>query len=113
MTTTLATSATPVVVAVGPTSTTLLTLDTRFVDTVAAQVTNLDPTQTLDVTVQRRTYSEAVWANSQLADLRTVNPGESLMVDLNVGATAMTRLVGTMSGAGGNVQVSYVRRAAK
>ncbi len=113
MTATLATSSTPVIVAVGPTTTTVLEADTRFVEDLAVQVTNLDATQTFTGSVTRRTWQETVFSTSPLPDFEVVPPGASVMADLDVRGSAVTRLVGTMSGAGGNVQVSYVRRAAK
>lgn len=107
----LAPSSSPVTVLVAPTTTVVLEVDTRYTDVLTVQVTNLDGTQTFDGTVQRRTFSETAFADSTLPDFETIPAGGSVMADIDTRGSAVTRLVGTMSGAGGNVRVSYVRRA--
>jgi hypothetical protein len=107
---TLSPSTGPVTVSVAPTSTVVLEVDTRYISNLSVQITNIDSTQVFAGTVQRRTWDETSWATSNIPDFATVSPGSSIMADLDVRGTAMLRIVGTMDGAGGNVQVSYTRR---
>lgn len=106
----LAPSSEPAVVTVAPTNTTVLEVDTRFVDVLTVQLTNTDGTQTFAGTVQRRTHNETAFADSDIPDFSGVGPGVSVMADLDTRGSAVVRLVGYMSGAGGDVRVSYVRR---
>jgi hypothetical protein len=107
---TLSPSTGPVTVSVAPTTTTVLEVDTRYISNLAVQVTNLDSVQSFSGKVQRRTWDESYWADSPIPDFSVVAAGQSVMADLDVRGTAMLRIVGTMDGAGGNVQVSYTRR---
>lgn len=107
---TLSPSSSPEVVTVAPTTTTVLEVDTRYITNLAVQISNLDGTQTFVGAVQRRTYGETNWATSTLPDFDSIAAGQSVMADLDVKGTAVLRIVGTMSGAGGDVQVSYTRR---
>lgn len=111
--TALAPSSSPVQVSVAPTTTTVLVLDVRYVEQVAVQVTNLDGTQTFDGIVERKTFQETAYAPSTMPDFQGLAPGASVMADIDCRGSAYLRLVGTMSGAGGNVRVSYTRRAAR
>ena len=92
-------------VAVAPTSTVVVDLDVRADEWVTAQVDNLDAAQSFVGIVERRQAAEASWAPSTLTDLSCVLPLSSVVVDLDVSGTGFLRIVGTMSGAGGNVRV--------
>lgn len=103
----------PLIVTVAPTTTTILTIATGgAAELITIQLENLDGTQTFVGTVQRRLASTNTWAASTLGDFEAVAPGTSVVMDLDARGTGDLRLVGTMSGAGGNVQVTARRRAA-
>jgi hypothetical protein len=102
----------PETVAVAPTSTTVVEVDTRTASTLTLHVTNLDATQTFSGTIERRQYDGQAWAASSLGDFAAVGPETAVMADLDVSGTAFIRLVGLMDGAGGNVSVSGADRTA-
>ena len=76
------------------------------------QLDNLDLSQTFVGTVQRRLDALHGWADSAILAFSDVPAGVSVCVDLDTKGTRYLRLVGTMSGAGGNVRVSARRRSA-
>lgn len=113
MTVTLAPSVSPATVAVASTTTPVVTVECRASEVLTIQLVNTDGTQTFNGTVQRRTYGETTWSDSSLPDFQGIGPGSSVMADIDVRGSAYVRLVGTMSGVGGNVRVSTVRRSAR
>lgn len=90
----------PESVAVAPTTTVLATIDTTLTGTLCVQVTNTDPSQTLACTVQRRAVSRAAFVDSAIMDLSSIGPSSTACVDIDCGANAEFRIVGTASGAG-------------
>lgn len=102
----------PTTVEVLPAQTALAEWDVKFDDILCVQVENLDETQDFVGKIQRKLHEDNDWADSNLADLSTVPSGTGKVVDCDVRATRALRVVGAMSGAGGNVRVTAVRRAA-
>ena len=102
----------PTVVPVLPAQTTVATWDVRFDDILAVQIDNLDATQDFTGTLQRRLDDTNEWAYVGPLYFGTVTPGKSIVVDCDVRTTRELRIVGYMSGAGGDVRVTAVRRAA-
>lgn len=101
----------PTVVAVGPTTTPLFAaLSVGAMESVSVQVENLDVSQTFNGTVRSRLDSSNTMADSTLPDLLGIGPGGSAVVTLSLPATAEFDVVGTMSGAGGNVRVTVLSR---
>jgi hypothetical protein len=92
-----------VVTAVAPTSTVVVELDVREVEWVTMQLDNRDAAQTFSGAIERRQSPQAEWAPSTLSDFADVGPLTSVVADLDVSGTGYLRLVGVMSGAGGNV----------
>ena len=93
-----------VVVSVAPTDTVVITANVRSVARASLQVDNLDGAQTFAGTIERRVADTGAWAPSTLGDFSIVAAGPSVMADVDVAGTADSRLVGTMSGAGGDVR---------
>lgn len=103
-------------VAVGTTSTVVWSGDVRSDEWLCVQVDNLDATQTFTGTVERRLATAAGWATTTIGDFASIPPAgstdpttgvplDSVTADLDIRATGYLRLVGQMSGAGGNVAV--------
>jgi hypothetical protein len=92
-----------VLTAVAPTSTVVVELDVREAEWVTMQLDNRDASQTFNGTIERRQSPQAEWAPSTLSDFSGVGPLSSVVADLDVSGTGFMRLVGTMSGAGGDV----------
>lgn len=103
----------PTTVAILPTQTVLATWDVRSDDVLTVQIDNLDASQTFTGTLQRRLANTLDWAITGETDLSNVPPLTSVCVDINFGAARQLRLVGTMSGAGGDVTITATRRAAR
>lgn len=93
-------------VAVAPTSTVVLEADVRNNDWATVQIENLDGSQTFSGTVERRQSTDLGWSPSTIGDFASIAPGQSVTADLDLTGTAYLRIVGTMSGAGGNVVVA-------
>jgi len=100
----------PETVAVAPTSTVAVECDVRNASRLALFVANLDGSQTFSGTIERWMVTGQTPAASTIGDFASVGPGVSVMADLDVSCTSYIRLVGTMSGAGGNVSVSGADR---
>lgn len=111
------------VVAVGPTSTVVWSGDVRSDEWLSMQVDNLDATQTFTGTIERRLATSQGWATSTIGDFASIQPAgtvdpttgvplDSVTADLDIRATGYLRLVGQMSGAGGDVAV-VVRKGAR
>lgn len=98
-----------VTVAVAPTSTTVLSVDVRGELRVSVQIDNLDAAQTFSGTVERRVAGAGNWSPSSLGDFSSIAALGSVTADLDVAGSADLRIVGTMSGAGGDVRV-FIRR---
>jgi hypothetical protein len=79
---------------------------------VTIQVVNLDGTQTFAGIIYRRKTGMSAWAPSSIPDFASVAAGASVMADLDVEGTDELELRGTMSGAGGSVQVGATRKGA-
>ena len=94
-----------VVVAVATTSTVVIELDVRDDGWVTLQVDNLNAAQTFNGTIERRQSSLMAWVPSTLSDFEGVGPLTGIVADLDVSGTGFMRLVGAMSGAGGDVAV--------
>lgn len=103
----------PTVVAVAPTTTTIAQWNVRFDEVLTVQLENLDLSQTLNAYVQRRLADGNDWAQAPLDYFEGMAPDSSVVADLDVRGTRELRIVGTMSGAGGDVRVTAVRRAAR
>lgn len=104
-------------VAVGPTSTVILSVDVRDEEWLTAQVVNLDATQTVRCYVERRQTESLPWGVSTIGDFSSIppsgtvdgdgNPLDAPTADLDVAGTGFIRLVGVASGAGASVLVAY------
>ena len=102
-------------VAVAPTQTTLMTWtkdQLRGAKRVTAYVYNPDATQILSGTVQRRMSGSTAWASSSISDFSSIPPQTAVMADLDVEGSDEVRIVGTMDGAGADVQCGATRKAA-
>lgn len=93
-------------VSVAPTSTLIVELDVRGCSRATLQVDNLDASQTFAGVIQRRVNTAGDWSPSTLGDYAEVGPLQSVTTDLDVDGTGYIRLVGSMSGAGGDVAYS-------
>ena len=102
----------PTTVEVLPAQTTVMTWDVRNDDVLTIQLENLDGSQTFAGTVQRRLSDDVGWSDTSLGDFASVAAAGSAVADCDVRGTRGLRLVGTMSGAGGDVRVTAVRRGA-
>lgn len=94
-------------VAVAPTETTIATLDVSAKRRVQLQVVNLDAAQTFVGTLYTRTLYESEWAPSPFPDFSSVGPLASVAPVLDLEGIAAVELRGYMSGAGGDVRVSW------
>lgn len=104
-----------VVVAVDITATEVLELDVRDEDWVTLQVQNLDAVETFRGYVERRQSTAMGWSLSTLGDFAGIppagstdsdgNPTDSVTADLDVSGTGYIRIVGVMTGTGGDVAV--------
>lgn len=96
----------PETVAVAPTSTTVADIDVRGITRFALYVKNLDGAQTFAGDVYQYMVSGQTPALLSVPDFASVAAGEAAMASIDVRGVTFIRLVGTMSGAGGNVSVS-------
>lgn len=102
----------PTVVAVAPVSTALFDpLTVGAQGALSIQVENLDATETFSGTVRTRLDPDNDMASSTIGDLQGIGPGQSVVVSLSLPANAEVDVVGTMTGAGGNVRVTALPRA--
>lgn len=104
---------TPVTVAVAPTETTVLTVtrdSLRAARRITVQIYNADAAQTFAGVVYRKVRNMTAYAVSTLPDFSSIGPLSSVMADLDVEGTDELQIRGTMSGAGGNVQVGATRK---
>lgn len=102
-------------VSVAPTTTTVVSWDRTQLGSskrLTVYLANLDGSQTFVGQVERRQQSGTTWAVSTLGDFASVVAGTAVMVDLDVEGSDEVRIRGTMSGAGGDVQVGATRKAA-
>jgi hypothetical protein len=97
----------PVTVAVAPTETTVATVDTTSRAVCAIQVDNLDGSQTFTGTVYARVSASGAWAPTTLPDFTGLGPGASVAPAMDTTGYSGIQLRGLMSGAGGNVRVTY------
>jgi hypothetical protein len=102
----------PTTVGVLPAETVIATWDTKYDDLLAVQLENLDPTQTFSGKVQRKLHDDVDWADYPADYFNTLAAGATVAWDVDVRATRAMRVVGSMDGAGGDVRVTAVRRAA-
>lgn len=93
------------VVAVAPTSTEVTVVDVREEQWLTVQVDNLDGSQIFTGIVERRVSDAMDWSESTLGDFAGIDAGGSVTADIDVTGTGYLRLVGVMSGAGGDVAV--------
>lgn len=110
-------------VAVAATMTLVATLDTRALGLVSMQVDNLDATQVFSGFIRRKVASSMATATSSMPDFSAIqpvgsldtdgNPSDSVMADVDVEGSALLELYGRMSGAGGNVRVSFRKAGPK
>jgi len=104
----------PVFVVVAPTETTLCSFtrdQLKGAKRVTVQVFNMDAAQTFTGTVYRRKAGMDAWAPSTVPDFFSVNALLSVMADLDVEGTDELEVRGSMSGAGGTVQIGATRKA--
>lgn len=110
-------------VAVAATMTLVATIDTRALGLVSIQVDNLDGAQTFSGFLRRKVASSMATATSSMPDFSAIqpagsldadgNPTDSVMADVDVEGSATLELYGRMSGAGGDVRVSYRKAGPK
>lgn len=101
---------------VAPTATVVWSADVRRLGLCTLQVQNLDASQVFAGFLQRKVAGELGWSTSTMPDFSSIQPAGSLdgdgnpidavTADVDVEGTAELRLVGRMSGAGGDVSVS-------
>lgn len=99
----------PTQLTVAPTQTTILELSAKdsIADLMAkggiagVQVTNDDATQTLSVSLWKRTHERMAYAPVGIGEMLEIPPLESRIVDLPIRGCSHVMLTGTMSGAGG------------
>jgi hypothetical protein len=102
-------------VTVAPTETTVASFARSMLNgakRVTVQVVNLDVTQTFVGVVYRKKSGMSAWAPSTMPDFASIGPLTSVMADLDVEGTDLLEIRGTMSGAGGDVEVGATRKAA-
>lgn len=102
-------------VSVAPTETTVLSVGRellRAAKRLTVQLYNADGSQTFAGTIYRRMSGINNWAASSFEDFASVGPLTSVVADLDVEGTDYLELRGTMSGAGGDVQVAASRKGA-
>lgn len=90
-------------VTVAPTATIVFEAQVWGANSATLQIDNLDASQTFSGVIQRKMREESAWADSTLGDFEAVGPLAAVVADLDVSGTGFIRLVGTMSGAGGDV----------
>lgn len=102
------------VVTVGPTSTVVWTGDVRSDEWLCMQVDNLDPTQVVTGTIERRLATSMGFSTTTIGDFASIQPAgtvdpttgvplDSVTADLDIRATGYLRLVMQMDGLGGDV----------
>jgi hypothetical protein len=88
-------------VAVGVTTTSLVTVDVRDARIVCVAVKNLDASQTLTVTLRARCHASDDFAErAVLRDLTDIPPSTQVCVDVDVGVLTELEVLGVASGAG-------------
>lgn len=104
------TDAGPQTLAVAPTETTLVDVDSRWARRALVQVENLDAAQTLSCRVRRRLDVGNGWTYQPNLDLDAIPPLGSADVHLDLAAGLSSySITGSFSGAGSNARVT-VRR---
>ena len=96
----------PTVVPVDPTPTEVLRIDVRDTRLLAITVKNLDVSQVVTCTVERRAFLESDFVPTTLGDLSDIQPGLAGTVDVDSGAHMEVRVMATASGLGCDVEVS-------
>lgn len=101
---------------VASTATVVWSADVRRLGLCTVQVQNLEAAQTFVGFIQRKVAAGLDWSTSTLPDFTSIqpagtldadgNPLDCVTADIDVEGTAELRLVGHMTGAGGDVQVS-------
>ena len=104
-------------IAVAPALTQMATLDVRNIGKLTVQVQNLDAIQTCSVFIQRKVSQAMGFGVTPFADLTAIppagsldadgNPADAVTADIDCAGTAVLLFAGRMSGAGGNVRLSY------
>jgi hypothetical protein len=105
----------PTVVAVAPTETVVLQLDStllRGARRAIVQVENMDLAQTFSGSIWRRLRGMPGYAQATLPDYLSVTAGQNVCVDLDIEGSDFVQVRGVMSGAGGNVRIAANRKAA-
>lgn len=107
---------------VDATMTLVVTVDARQLGLVSMQVDNLSA-ETFSGFLRRRVSSLMSEATSSMPDFSEIqplgsvdgsgNPTDSVMADVDVEGSATLELYGRMTGAGGNVRVSYRKAGPK
>ena len=99
-------------VTVAPTETELAIFDTRYTEVLTVQIENsTGDGQTFSGTVYRRLTEADAWAPSNLADFSPIADGASVVADMDTRGTGFIRIMGSCSGAGGDINISARRRA--
>lgn len=108
---------------VNATMTQVASIDVRQLGIVSIQVDNLDAAQVFSGFLRRNVSASMNDATSSMPDFSQVqplgsldpdgNPSDSAMADVDVEGSATLDLYGRMSGAGGNVRVSYRKTGPK
>jgi hypothetical protein len=105
----------PHTVAVAPTETLLDALtreETRSTAALTVQIYNPDASQTCTVILYRKQTGMTEWSVWDSVSFAAVLPLTSVSADFLVGTTDLIEIRGTQSGAGGDVQIGIIRRAA-
>lgn len=105
------TSIAPLTVSVAPTTTTLQVFDVSKTAVLSIQIVNLDASQTFNGSIRTRSRADVSTAvlpfvDTLRVDFQGIGPGMPARADVQVGGAAELDVVGTMSGAGGNVSIA-------
>jgi len=103
----------PTVKAIAPTTTPVVELVVSADEAVTVQIENLSATETFSGTVRRALDAGNAMADTTLPDFTSIPPLGSVVVDLVFAFTQRVDVVGTMTGAGGDVRVTAVSRLSR
>jgi hypothetical protein len=103
----------PTVVAIAPTTTPVVELTVSADEAVTVQIENLSATETFTGTVRRSLDVNNAMADTTMPDFASIPPLGSVVADLVFAFTQKVDVVGTMTGAGGNVRVTAVSRLSR
>lgn len=102
------------IVAVAPTETVVLSYalgELKATGRVGVQLVNMDATQTFTGGIRRRKYGMSAWAIAADSFFTSIAPMTSELADIDVYDTEELEVFGSMSGAGGDIEVGVSFRA--